>query len=527
MFAKFTKFINFIKKAYGKVEAFFTSPQKVFYLALAVGAVCTALMSSFPSNIYPDTANVYARFAREIGNFNWSEGIVARVPMFNIVLAGLLAMTGIEAVTALAIIAGIFYCATCFPLRRFLERYVSPLQAAWGCIFYITAPILIRFACAPLLESTRIFFLIAAIWLFFETMERPDWKKGMLFGLSCGFLMVSRGEGLPAGLALLGGFLPWALIFCRRISFKKQAVAWALSIAFTMLACSPFCAMNYSKTGYFVPDMRAVEIVKRACTEKSTEKHNNKAVEAEQKKSQAQLAEEKLNADKHARFFARAGVKKFTSDLLMGCYERYFVLAVLGLLVFIWQKKMKWDYLMISGMAVMHFAVYLTIVSDFRYYLFLIPLYMMFTITGAAFICNLLKKYLPTPLFAFCALYCGLTMYDQVKEGIDCGTAHWGREYREIGKYVEQYGKEHFPGRKIRVLDRDVPEVVYWSKAFHVNGYEERDINHATAKDFDLIVCHPNACEIFDARDDIERVPNTPHPHRALIYRYTSKQSDK
>ena len=163
-----------------KVQQAAGQPEKVFMLGLIIAAFCTLSHVFFLSDIFRDTAHVYAVFARAIGEGNWSEGIATKVPMLNISLAGILAGCGLEAVKALSLVAGIFYLLTCFPLRRLLERYVSPAAAAWGCVLYVCAPKMIRFACAPLLESTRIFFLVAAILYFLRCSEEPKLKNMVL-----------------------------------------------------------------------------------------------------------------------------------------------------------------------------------------------------------------------------------------------------------------------------------------------------------------------------------------------------------
>ena len=516
----------FIKKVYDKCAEFLNNPQKVFYSALAIGGICTVFMTLFLNNIYADTANVYAYFAREIGKGNWSDGIVARVPMLNIVLGGLLAMTGMEAVSALTLVAGIFYCAACFPLRRFMERYVTPIQAAWGCVLYITAPKIIRFGCSPLLESARIFFLISAILFFFETMERPSWKKGILFGISCGVLMVARGEGFPIALALLAGFLPWTLIFCRNGKFKKQAVSWALGIVFAALVSAPFCAMNYCKAGYFVPDVRSAEISRSILGMDSSALSDNKTEKAVTEKTPAMLAVEKLQAEENARA-KESKVVIFISDLLRGGYELYWLLAVLGGVVFIRQKKMSWDHLLICGVASMHFVMYLMIVSSYRYYLFTIPLFMMFTVTGAAAVRRKAVEYLPAKLLPIAVLLCGVVLVFHIANGVERAFSKRGREQQKVGAYLEEYGKKHFPGRRLRILERDVVEVVYWSKAFNVNGYDQAPVDIATYSDFDLAVCGPRTRGVFDAREDMELIPDTPYQKRVLIYRFKKKPADK
>ena len=109
------------------------SPLFVFRMALGIG-FCFSLLALFlPQDIYTDVANVYAYYAREIGYGNFSEGWVSRVPMLNTLLAGGLAFCGMDAFKACILVSCFFYLLTIWVLRRYLEIFITPLQAAWGC----------------------------------------------------------------------------------------------------------------------------------------------------------------------------------------------------------------------------------------------------------------------------------------------------------------------------------------------------------------------------------------------------------
>ena len=254
--------------------------------------------------------------------------------------------------------------------------------------------------------------------------------------------------------------------------------------------------MNYSKTGYFVTDMRVVEFI--------------------------DLILGRSTAIHHECDFA-----KIISDLFRGGYELYWVLAAAGMIVIIRQKKLRWDYLLFCGMSLVHFVMYIAIVSSHRYYLFVIPLFMMFTITGIDLVRRKVVEYLPAKLLPFVALLCGVVLVMHVVNGIDRAFSKRGKEHKKIGAYIEEYGKKHFPDRRLRVLEEGITEVVYWSKAFHVNGYDQDPVDAATYSDFDLAVCLPRSRAVFDARSDMELIPDTPCSKRALIYRFKKKTAEK
>ncbi|MBR2358204.1 MAG: glycosyltransferase family 39 protein [Lentisphaeria bacterium] len=491
--------------------------RKVFSLALLIAGFCSLSHVFFLTDIYRDTAHVYAVFTRSIGEGNFAEGIATQVPMLNITLAGLLAYCGVEAVKALTLVAGIFYLATCFPLRKLLERYVSPLAAAWGCVLYVSAPKMIRFACAPLLDSARIFFLIAAILYFLRSSEEPKIKNAVLFGISAGFMAAARGEGIITTAALLGGYWLFLLIFRSNVQWKKQFIMLPTAMICTMAALAPFCAMNYSQSGYFTPDARMVSYIKRALAKPAPKKATAPAPE---KPGEAKFVSySKDLSDK----------KDLGHDLscfVRGSYELYLALAALGLLLLIKRKQMSSDYWLFAGVSLIQFAVYMATVSAQRYYLFLIPLFMMFTLTGADFIRRQIIKYVPCKLHIFCAIGVAAILLGQIANGVKRAYSSKGKDFQAAGKWIAEYGKKHFPERKLIIFAPQMTETAYWSGALHTDGYEKKQNDPATFKDFDLAVVHRKHSFGMEKRTDLERIPNTPHSKNIWIFK-VKKQENK
>ena len=503
-----------IKKFYGKLTAFANTPRYVFLLALAIAALCTVFYTIFLTDVYRDTTHVYAPYVREFARGNWAEGIAIQVPMLNITLAGFFAFLGLEPVKALTLVAGVFYLAACFPLRSLLERYVSPLAAAWGCVLYACAPKMIRFACAPLLESSRIFFLIAAVLFFLRTTENPKWKNALLFGVSAGLMTVSRGEGMVLSTILLLGLPIYAGLFCRPAAWGKVLAAWGIAIVCTIAAISPFCAMNYSRSGYFVPDIRAVQVVMTA--RKAMQKNDPGA-----RKAQQALA--KVGSKTMSR--SEKTYHNFSS-FIRGGYELYWLLAIAGAVVIIRRKQWKADYLLLLGTALLHFIFYMLTISAYRYYLFLIPLFMVFTVTGAVFLKDLAVKFLPYKVQLLCIATCVALGIGQTANGISRAFSSKGKDHIKVGKWIEQYNKKHFPDRKLKLYSPSMSEVAYWSKADLTDGFGDVPHDPATFKDFDLAVVHRKKSKGLEKRTDLERIPNTPHSKNIWIFK-VKKQENK
>lgn len=482
--------------------------RKVFGLALLIAAFCTLSYILFLTDIYRDTAHVYAVFARAIGEGNFAEGIAVQVPMLNITLAGLLAYCGVEAVKALSIIAGVFYLATCFPLRKLLERYVSPLMAAWGCVLFATAPKMIRFACAPLIDSASIFLVTAGVLFFLRLSEKPTVKDGVLLGLSAGFLAAARGEGFIISTALFLGVPLYAGLFKAPVSWRKLAGCWLIALFCMLAAVSPFCAMNYSKSGYFVTDARVIGYAKNF----------GKAlgivpVESAEAKSKIFTSSANGNHSWSAKF------GHLFSCLMRGGYELYVVLAAVGAVAMIRRKELKSDYLVILGITLLYFAVFLFTVSATRYYLFVVPFYMVFTITGAKLVYELSCRYIPgkyLPLLGGCA---GVILLAQTGDGLKRAFSGEGKDAQAVGRWIKQWGKENIAGREFLIYAPGATEAAYWSGAKHTAGYEEEWRDPAEFAGFDLAVVHRKKSFGLEKRKDLVRIAGTPYAKDYWIFK--------
>ena len=494
-----------IKNLYSKLITYSCDPKMVFRFSVALAALSTVCYTLFLTDVYRDTVHAYAPYVRELAAGNWAEGIATQVPMLNITLAGGVAYLGLEPVKALTLIAGLFFLATCFPLRKLLERYVSPLAAAWGCMLFVLAPKMIRFACAPLLESSRMFFLIATVLYFLKTAENPKWKNAVLFGAAAGFMSVARGEGMALSVILLLGLPIYAGLFCRPTAWKKLMVSWIAAIICATTAVSPFCSMNYCKNGYFVPDVRIVAFINPALFAPTEPAQNQEETFVYKSEHQQMTAGEKFYHN--------------LSSFVRGGYELYWLLAIIGAAAIFRKKQLKADYLVILGTILLYFAVYALTVSAYRYYIFLIPLIMMFTITGAEVLKDLATKYLPCKLQILCSILCVLLAIGQFVNGINRAFSSKGKDFIKVGKWIEQYNKKHFPDRKLKLFSPMMSETGYWSKAELTDGFDKRPHNPATFKDFDLAVVHRKLSYGMEKRDDLERVPNTPHSKNIWIFK--------
>ena len=127
-------------KFHDRCGAFLRDAQKIFLFSLGLGVVISIVSVLAISDIYRDVANVYAFHARALGGGDFDGGWVGGVPMLNILLAGGLARLGMDAYRACVVVSCAFFVLTIFPLRRYLERWLSPLASAYGCLLFIITP---------------------------------------------------------------------------------------------------------------------------------------------------------------------------------------------------------------------------------------------------------------------------------------------------------------------------------------------------------------------------------------------------
>ena len=497
---------DLLKNLQEKVYSFCTQEKKVFFLAMGIAFFCSLCYCCFFTDIHRDTAGVYALYAAEIGKGNFQEGLVSNVPMLIILLGGSLAWCGVEVMTALTLVSCFFYVATLFPLRRFLERYVSPPAASWGCVLYACAPKLILFSCVPLLESARIFFMISALLFFFRCADKPEWKSAVLCGLSCGALTAARGEGIMISAALLAGYLLYIPLFCRRKITGKHIGSFLLIVLCCFASLLPFCFLNYIKSGYFVPDTRAVEFTEKLITFV----HNSRQTGAAEA-SQVFMSVEEGNTSWKAKIW------NVLSGMFRGGYEGYVPFALLGIFLILRRRQWKPDYFVLVGMTLMLSVIYTVVVSSYRYHLYMIPLFMMFTLTGLAATGKKLSGLLPLKGKILLGLFCIVFLAGQIHNGIARAFSKRGETYRKAGLWIAEYGRKYCPSRPLKVYAHWIPEVIYWSKAQQVNAYGKPFIAPETVQDFDLIVCRKGFTDVFMKRKDLERIKGVPGDGEKLM----------
>ena len=478
----FEKITTICNNLYKKLADFAGNDKKVFRFALLAGILLSLTSVFFMHDIYRDVANVYAYHAREIGSGNFKAGWVGRVPMLNILLSGLLAkISGLEAYRACIVISSLFYILTLFPLRRLLERYVSAVWSAWGCVLFVFAPKVIRFSVSGLLESGRYFFLTMAVLYYFRLSDgKFRWRDVVILGVSLAGLSVSRGEAMPIALLMLAGFPVFLLLKqwkkLPQGALPKYLAGWILAGVIFLIGLFPFCYGNWKFRQAFVPDLRILEL---APVKTNAVKFAANPIE--------QPVPEKITPSK--RFIICAG------NTLRGAYEPYFFLAVLGMGLLLYRKKWNWDFTLLLGLFAVHFVIYYKISAAYRYSIYLIPLFMPFTLTGIEAVASGIRSRLTgwsaaklTQINILAGTGIAAVLLLQAINGMACVTDRKDRKIHKAAEFIRAYAAEQFPGRRCNIAAAGCVETIYWSGAVSRWGYRQYELpaEQQFSKDFDL-----------------------------------------
>ena len=96
----------------------------------------------------------------------------------------------------------------------------------------------------------------------------------------------------------------------------------------------------------------------------------------------------------------------------------------------------------------------------------------------------------------------------QIANGMEAVTARKDKKLRLVAELIRQYDVEKLPERRARVLFVRYSEVMYWSGAEPLNGYQSSGVlyDFKTASGVDFIILDKEHLNLLDGRQDLERV---------------------
>ena len=382
---------DFCSFIFERINYFFTA-RRILTAAVVLLVLHWSISLFFNYQIYRDVAGVYAWYARDFGNGIWQGEPISKVPPLNIFLGGLLVRCGVEAYSSVIAVSLLFMALTLFPLYRMLKLWMPERSAALGCLLFVFAPGILRFSGTGLLESGRDFFLVSAFYLLFRS-----WNKGnkffhwCLFGGALGLLMLARGEGgVMAGLIGLLLFIqPVEVWRSGKKIFQNILGPVLISGVCALAVITPTLYQNYTVTGYPVTDARMISVVSKLpvikdCFTAKKAKSKDVRVLPHERKSKEHYFSWKNNSQR---------LKELPRSVSRGAYEPYLILVVLGIILTLKAGKWRKEYWVLSLFCLCIPACLFFFSVSHRYFIFFIPLLMVFTLAGLKGVIDFAERY--------------------------------------------------------------------------------------------------------------------------------------
>lgn len=520
---------TFLKESFEKVNRLvqeidqFLSPGRILTLGVVSGGLMILAYMLFCFDIYRDVA-CYAYYAREWGRGNWMSAPISSLPPLNIFLGGCLARPGLEAYSAIVLLAGLFYLMTVFPLFGILKRFVPGKMAAYGCLLYLLAPKVIRSAGMGLLEMTRDFFLVLSLYLLFKIKDAPrKWLPAACFGGALGLLSLSRGESIVFALLLLV-FLPFVLLYRVNINtayfFRAPVVSTAIAAFVFLLAVSPRLAENYRNTGYPVLDARSIDIVSKVPGISSLFQDRRKELWEEQ------VIEAVITEEAYKSFGIVEKLSKIRQDLIRGAYEVYLFFAVIGMILLLRRRSWRYEYTIFLLVILLILPAYFATISAYRYYLFTIPLLMVFTVIGMNWALERLER---IRLKGTALLFFAGVLALQAVNGMEM-VFKKPDEYR-FGMWLRE-NRKPLPGEggssRLTIHAYDLPEAVYWADGRRRYEFSQPMAPLSQVTGFDLLIIHreeTNDAAMVRAREDLREIEH-PFSDEYLLFEPSKARGD-
>ncbi|MBR3506774.1 MAG: glycosyltransferase family 39 protein [Lentisphaeria bacterium] len=506
----------------------------MLFAAVLVGAAISLTHLIFFNGIdYRDTANVYAAMSRALVSGAYPEAFHPAIPSLNVILSRGLTLLGMAPDVAMSAVSCMFYVATIPFVYLLLKCFLPDEPAAFGTVLFACAPKIIRFSCAGLLDSGKVFFLVAGLYFSCRLVREKFRSFGIAagFGVALGGLSLARSEGIGNACVLFGCtalFWLWASRREKRVlpvlPLVTTVAVWALALLSRVLVNGWFC-------GQFMYDARVNTILK-GMFEAFLHTSEPAAVPA----AESAMGAEEGNALLDWLELIRKNI--------VGNYELYFGFAAAGVVLMVlagygrrrsaqgeqtssvrdlapclWPDKavpdfVKWDpffLVLIVSVACNAVIFKLSNLDAYRYFLLNIPLFMVFTVMACWWFWRWAVKLLPRPLLRIALAGVAVILVFQVRNGVDNlfseGTRMPVRSGLAAGEAIRAEnadGRVYFVSASIEW---------YYSGAKRAIPIETAQLDCRTGTDFDyFLVCkdEDDILPVVESRTDLREIPLPP-----------------
>ena len=223
--------------------------------------------------------------------------------------------------------------------------------------------------------------------------------------------------------------------------WKKILLPILITAAVGTAAISPVLIQNYKVTGYPVPDARmipavqALPVINTFFTPRLTEPEHDPRLLPHTRV----VSSDNGNRERSQEFF---------KNFFRGAYELYFTLALLGAVLFAVRKKWRKEYSFLLLYCFLVSPIFIFFSVAHRYFIFVIPLVMVFTLEGIGGIVSFFRRYeagnLVSAGFAALILLQPLNAWLWMMDRSDMD------EFK-IRKYIQENRFQFPSGRKLKI----------------------------------------------------------------------------
>ena len=411
---------------------------------LAGAAISLTHLFFFNGIAYRDTANVYAAMSRALAAGVYADAAHPAIPSLNVLLSRIFTLAGMSPDVAMSAVSCVFYVATIPFVYLLLKCFLPDEPSAFGAVLFACAPKIIRFSCAGLLDSGKVFFLVAGLYCSCRLIREKFRSYGTAvgFGLALGGLSLARSEGIGNACVLFGCtalFWLWGAWSEKRI---LPILPLLTTVAAWVLAMLSRAWINWRFCGRFIYDARIHDGLMYLLGLSGSDGAPVMP---------PALAEEiaKTTAEKES---VLADWLELIRRNIVGNYELYFGFAVAGLLLlilaefgrrrsasraqasaepcptlYVWPDRnvpefVKWDpfFIVLFVSVVCNAVIFkLSHLHAYRYFLLNIPLFMVFTVMTCWWFWRWAVKLLPRPLLRVGIAAVMVILAFQIQNGVD------------------------------------------------------------------------------------------------------------
>lgn len=483
------------------------------YCAIIIGVLLMVLQAAFSVHLFRDSATVYAPMVRDLSSGNFREAFHPSIPCLNVILSAPLAWIGIPAEKALAIVSGLFYVLTIPLVYLLLSNFLPKNLSALGGLCFACAPKIIRFSCSGILDSGKIFFLVAALYLLIRLINGKyhSWKTALLFGCALAGLTLSRSEGFGNAIVFFGCLgLYWIIDSWREkktMPFWQHLVSilpWIGGILFRILINWKFCD-----------------------TPTFDQRISNGLADLYRFIFHIPTPEpEPMETVLEVLYIPRATWLDLLNQNLRGGYEVYLGFAGIGLLLILlsyhdkfkilWPQSevpsfVKWDHqywplLLVPLANALIFKV--SNIVAYRYFLLDIPCLLVFTMIGLYFAWTLPARLLPQrfrPLLT--AAIVAIPLFFQIQNGADNFFSKKAYKQYECGKQIAALLAEEKDTARIWFGTDSIEW--YYSGLKRAVQIEAPLPSISVFSDFDYVLWYDDedSFETIKSRNDLQEIP--------------------